>query len=175
MIGIGPLEQKLKQLVDEKNLANNVNFLGAMPPEKVRTYMENSDIFWFTSDFNEGWGAVLNEAMNSGCAVVASYAIGSVPFLLKHKQNGLIYKNADDDDLFNKTVYLIENPSERLNMGKAAYKTITELWNAETAARRLLDLYEILKQGKTPEFTSGPCSIAKPILQKDMYDYLTRN
>ncbi len=51
--------------------------LGAMSPDKVRAYMERADVFLFTSDFNEGWGAVLNESMNSGCAVVASHAMVS--------------------------------------------------------------------------------------------------
>lgn len=51
-----------------------------MKASEVRSYMEKADIYLFTSDFNEGWGAVLNESMNSGCAVVASHAIGSVPF-----------------------------------------------------------------------------------------------
>jgi hypothetical protein len=37
-----------------------------MPPEEVRVHMEQSNIYLFTSDFGEGWGAVLNEAMNSG-------------------------------------------------------------------------------------------------------------
>ena len=49
--------------------------------------MEKSEIFLFTSDKGEGWGAVLNESMNSACAVVASHAIGSVPFLLKDGEN----------------------------------------------------------------------------------------
>jgi glycosyltransferase involved in cell wall biosynthesis len=61
-----------------------------MAPEAVRDHMEAADIFLFTSDFNEGWGAVLNESMNSACAVVASHAIGSVPFLLKDGENGFI-------------------------------------------------------------------------------------
>ena len=46
-------------------------------------YMESSHIFLlFTSDRNEG--AALNESMNSGCAVVASDAIGSVPYLMRY-------------------------------------------------------------------------------------------
>ena len=33
--------------------------------------------------------------MNSACAVVANSAIGSVPFLIKNKENGLIYENGN--------------------------------------------------------------------------------
>ena len=82
--------------------------LGAMPPEEVRRHMEKADIYLFTSDFNEGWGAVLNESMNSGCAVVASHAIGSVPFLIKNGENGLIYENGNQLDLEKQVLRLLE-------------------------------------------------------------------
>lgn len=55
---------------------------------KVREHMEDADIFLFTSDYNGGRGAVLNESMNSGCMVAASHAIGSVPFLLEDGKRG---------------------------------------------------------------------------------------
>ena len=57
--------------------------------------MEQADVFLFTSNYLEGWGAVLNEAMNSACAVVAGHGIGAVPFLLKHGKNGLVYKTGN--------------------------------------------------------------------------------
>lgn len=80
IIGTGTMEGKLENLIENNNLNNEVKLLGSMKPEEVRVHMEKANIFLFTSDFNEGWGAVLNESMNSGCAVVASHAIGSVPF-----------------------------------------------------------------------------------------------
>ena len=36
----------------------------------------------------EGWGAVVNEAMNSGCAVVADHMIGAAPWLIRQGENG---------------------------------------------------------------------------------------
>ena len=80
-------------MIREKKLEDCVHMLGAMSPDEVRKHMEQANIFLFTSDRNEGWGAVLNEAMNSGCAVVASHAIGSVPYLIKNGNNGYIYEN----------------------------------------------------------------------------------
>ena len=174
-IGGGPLENRLKEQTQELHLTDFVCVLGMMPPEQVRAHMEQADIFLFTSDFNEGWGAVCNEAMNSGCAVVASHAIGSVPFLMKHTKNGLIYKNGNFQELYKQVVYLIEHSQERKSMGKEAYYTIAGYWNAEIAAKRLLELMENIRQGKDMVFNEGPCSPAQPIFQKDMYEYLTSN
>ena len=81
MIGAGDMEDELKLLVKELDLENAVHFLGSMPPDQVRSHMEEAGIYLFTSDRQEGWGAVLNEAMNSGCAIVASHSIGSVPLV----------------------------------------------------------------------------------------------
>ena len=53
--------------------------------------MERADIYLATSDRQEGWGAVINEAMNSGCAVVADHMMGAVPYLISHEENGMIY------------------------------------------------------------------------------------
>lgn len=161
MIGGGALEQTLQALIEEYDLKNNVKLLGVMSPQEVRAEMEKVGIYVFTSDFNEGWGAVLNEAMNSGCAVVASHAIGAVPFLVKHGENGLVYQNGDADDLYRKVKTLLTNPKKQKELGEKAYKTIIELWNAETAAERFLVFAdEIEKKGECALFEDGPCSRA---------------
>jgi glycosyltransferase involved in cell wall biosynthesis len=160
MIGNGEEFEKINQLIDDMGLRNRVILLGSMTPEEVRRHMEEANIYLFTSDFNEGWGAVLNESMNSGCAVVASHAIGSVPFLLKHGENGLIYKNSDVDDLCNKVILLARDIELRETLGRKAYLTIKNTWNAEIAADRFLELCEYLLNGKSCDFDDGPCSKA---------------
>lgn len=71
IVGDGDMKDELKKHVEEHGLINNVIFHGAVDTSTVHAFMERADIYLFTSDRGEGWGAVLNEAMNSGCAVVA--------------------------------------------------------------------------------------------------------
>ena len=85
-----------------------------MKPEQVREYMEKSEIHIFTSDRNEGWGAVLNESMNSACVPVANKAIGSVPYLINDGNNGFMYK--DENELYEKVKYLLNNDKDRKAM-----------------------------------------------------------
>lgn len=158
IIGGGELEQKIKGKIAKNGLETCVKLLGTMSPEKVRKHMEQSEIFLFTSDKNEGWGAVLNESMNSACAVVASRAIGSVPYLIKNGENGLIYKDGNLKDLYNKVKFLLDNREQRENLGVNAYKTLTDTWNADVAAERLIKLIETIKEGKDTPFKDGPCS-----------------
>lgn len=169
LLGSGKLEAKLQQMVREYHLQDCVSLRGAMRPEEVRTYMEKSDIFLFTSNRYEGWGAVLNEAMNSACGVVASHAIGSVPFLIRDGVNGCIYKDGDDDELLEKVKLLLEHPNICHAYGKEAYRTMVEEWNAEMAADRFLMLCSELKQKegeKMKKFNHGPCSLAERQIDK---------
>lgn len=163
MLGSGKLWDIVAQKVREQELQEQVLLLGSVPAEHVRSYMEAASIFLFTSDRNEGWGAVLNESMNSGCAVVADRAIGSVPFLLKSGENGMTYNTCNVDELYVKVKYLLDHPQARRDMGRRAYETVTGEWNAEAAAQRLLTLSQSLLQGhKYPVlYESGPCSKAE--------------
>lgn len=161
IIGAGPLEDKMKKLIESNGLSGRVNLLGPTPPEKVRLYMEDSDVFMFTSDQNEGWGATLNESMNSACAVVAGDMIGSVPFLMKDGENGLMFQSKDWEDLAQKVKFLAQNPDVRVTLGTNAYKTMTEKWSPNVAGNNLIALCEALLKGEDTPIAEGPCSKTK--------------
>jgi glycosyltransferase involved in cell wall biosynthesis len=149
----------------EENLEESIVFLGSMSPEEVRIHMEEADIFLFTSDRREGWGAVLNESMGSACAVVADGNIGSVPYLIRDGVNGLIYNSTDVKDLTDKVKYLIKNPPMIQNLGRKAYATMCSTWNGKVAARNLIQLCTALLKGEQTPITSGPCSPAPLIFR----------
>lgn len=173
VVGNGELMDSLNSSIINNKLEKEVKLLGSVNNKEVRTYMEKADIYLFTSDYNEGWGAVLNESMNSGCAVVASHAIGSVPFLIKNDENGLIYNNESIDDLYEKTKELILNKIKRKKIAKNAYLTIYNNWNAKVACERLIALMQHLEHNSNINiFKDGPCSLAKNISGKKMYDYI---
>ena len=168
MIGSGAEENCVKKLIEEYKLSEYVELLGNKKPSDVRDEMNRSDIFLFTSDKQEGWGAVLNEAMDGGCAVVASHEIGAVPFLLKYGESGLIYQNDDNNDLFIQVDKLIEDAEFRHKLGCNAKETIDTKWCAETAAEKIVLLAESLLRGKAPtSFKDGPCSPAERISEKE--------
>lgn len=170
MIGNGALEQSLRRQIAAEGLEDCVYMLGAMTPEQVREHMERAAVFLFTSGFDEGWGAVLNEAMNSGCAVAASHAIGATPYLLQDGENGLVYKDGDMEDLYGKIKTLLDDSEKRVRLGKCAYETLTQTWNAQEAAARLMKLAEKLLAGeKYPDlYEDGPCS-KDQCLENDWY------
>ena len=120
--------------------------------------MQSADIFLFTSDRNEGWGAVLNESMASGCAVVANREIGSVPYLIEDGKNGLIYDRKNKDSLYRCVRRLIDDKALCARIQKNAYETIKNVWNADVATERLLHLIDCINNNAEVEYTYGPCS-----------------
>lgn len=161
IIGEGESKTELQRQLAEHHLVDAVVMHGFLAPDQVRSYMDNADIFLFTSDFHEGWGAVLNEAMNSGCACVASHAIGAAPYLIRDGENGFLYRNGDTGQFCRRVEQLARDPSLCRTMGLKAYRTIADTWNADTAAQRLLHFCEaILRQEAIPYYQEGPLSKA---------------
>jgi glycosyltransferase involved in cell wall biosynthesis len=174
MVGSGELESELKKLTTDYKLEENVTFHGSMPPEKVRGFMEEANIFMFTSNYLEGWGAVLNESMNSACAVVAGHGIGAVPYLLRHGENGLVYRNEDFNEFKNQVLTLATNRDLQIKLGTNAYNTIAYEWSNKEAADRLYSFCSNLMEKKISTYPSGPLSLAPLISPRKGYKYTHR-
>ncbi len=153
-------ESKLKKMISSYNLNGVVNLRGKIPNYRVVDEMRNHDIFLFTSDKREGWGAVANESMANGCVLVASDKIGSSGYLIDHGVSGLRFKNCSISSLTKETVKVLDDEENMIAIQKAAFNTMRELWNPHVAASRLLTLIKAINEGRNTPFISGPCSKA---------------
>ena len=156
MLGTGILIDKIKNKIKKQNLEDVIKVVGQIPSDKVKEYMEEADIFIGTSDSNEGWGAVVNESMNAGCAVVANEKMGSVPFLIQNGINGLTYKTYHE--LEDNVKKLINNKELRKKLGKNAYEFITEKWTSSIAADNIIKLFDSIINKKEVVILDGPAS-----------------
>ena len=163
MIGSGEMQEKLSRMIDAEDLRDCVELTGALPVEQVRAEMEKAEIFLFTSDRGEGWGVVLNEAMNSGCAVVADARTGSAPYLVNDGKNGLLFRGLDD--LTRKVSALLDDGERVRGLGREAYRTMLEEWSPDVAARRFVELADVLREseGSVSLWEDGPGSVAPVI------------
>ncbi len=161
-VGDGPEKENLKALVEKYNLNDCVEFLGLKNHNEVLELMSTHQIFMFTSDFKEGWGAVLNEAMASGCAVVASSAAGATPFLIKHNENGKIYKYGNYKNAYRAVKELLLNKEQTEILGKNAIKTIENEYSSEIATERFVNaIKEFYETGSITPQESGVLSGVK--------------
>lgn len=158
MIGTGKLFDEINEMIEENGLSDCVHLLGELSNKEVYRQMRQHDIFLFTSDQNEGWGAVANEAMSNGCLLVGSDKIGSVPFLVKDGVNGMIFKSGSVKSLFEKIKILLDDAEMRRTMACKGIDTITTLWNPRSAAKALVVLIDELQNNKQHTIVEGPCS-----------------
>lgn len=169
MVGDGALAQQLKDYCHDNDLTELVSFTCFLLNSEIHRLMAKTGIMIATSDFQEGWGAVINEAMGNACAVVASHAMGATRFLIKDGINGFIFKSGDVDDLTEKVERLLTDPELQAEIGKRAKTTILNEWNGEKAGERLLKIMEQLHQGKKAEYPAeGVCSQA-PLLDNQWH------
>lgn len=162
LIGDGPMAESLSEEVKKSELQENVHFLGVLNTEQTRLEMERSQIMISTSDHNEGWGAVINEGMTSGCAMVASHLMGSVPYLIKDGINGYVFESGNLNDLYFKVKTLLEDRDLCDKYAENAYSTISGKWNGKVAAERLAELFRNYKSGNADfAFESDICSNAE--------------
>ncbi len=161
-IGMGPEQDKMQEYIDVNNLNDNVRILGSMPTDEVQKYMDNADIALFTSDRREGWGAVVNEAMVGGCAVVASDAAGSSKVLIESGVNGFVYNHPNKEEFIDYVLKLAKDSELREKIGVNANKSMIEKWNGTEGAKRIMNMSRaILNEQSFVEYENGPCSIAR--------------
>ena len=152
IIGDGEKRSDIIKLVSELNLESCIDVIGAIESEKVRMYMEEADVFLATSDQNEGWGVVINEAMNSGCAVFATPEMGAVPVLIENGKNGF-YLHADKEKEAAIQIYELSKDPERLrDVKQSAYETIKDHYSPDVYAQRFIEIAKKTMNGAQFEY-----------------------
>lgn len=151
---------KLEKLIAKLDLKDCVNLKGRRSNDEILKAMREADIFLFTSDRLEGWGAVANESMANGCVLVASDEIGSTGYLIEDKVTGLKFKSCNLDSLYEQVKFLLDNPNEMKRISSNGKQHMTEIWNPENAAKSLLRLIDDLQDSGETSILNGPCSKA---------------
>ena len=167
-VGEGEERENLQILVNMYHLGDITFFMDFLSPDQAREKMADAKIFVMTSNFLEGWGSVIYEALNAGCATVASHAPGACPWLVKDGITGLVFESGNVESLTKKLEILLNDPSLCEKLGTAAYEQMHRLWNPSVAARNVLTLADDLSQGRDTSIKDGPCSPAE-ILKNNWY------
>ncbi len=121
----------VKEWVSGKNMEQQIIFHGWVKGAKKYELLANADIFVLPS-FAEGLPNALLEAMIADTAVISSH-VGSVPDVITHGKNGLMFKAGDVDELTYCLQTLIDNGELRMRLAKEAITTIEREHNLEQA------------------------------------------
>jgi glycosyltransferase involved in cell wall biosynthesis len=160
LIGEGPDENRLKDIAAHYLKPDQYSFRGFVNTRDVPEIMKNADIFVFSSEASDGWGAVVNEAMAAGCAVVATNCCGAPCSMISHNVNGLLFEAGSARSLKPLLADLIGDSSLRERLGREAMVTVSDLWSPSIAAQRFVCVSEaILKNNAVNLYEAGPMGV----------------
>ena len=145
VIGDGEEYKNLKRLVDDLNLNRNVIFLGRLPHSQVIKYMSSKcDVFVLPS-WQEGFGIVYIEAMNSGIPVIGVKGQG-IEDVIVDKKNGFLVQPHDLDDLACTIDYILSHKDTAKIVGENGKKTVLSEFTWLRNAQKTIEIYnEIMR------------------------------
>lgn len=130
------------ELIKKYMNVQNVKFMGFLTQDKVAEIYRESDVFVLPS-LGEGLSQVSIEAMCSGLPIIVSDNAG-VNDLISEGVEGFVIPTSDEEALYEKMKWFIENPIQVELMGSKAYETARKYtWdfygiNAVKAIKELL-------------------------------------
>jgi glycosyltransferase involved in cell wall biosynthesis len=140
VVGDGPERGHLGRLAEE--LGVRTLFTGHRPNGEVPDLVAAMDVVVLPSRF-EGMPLAMLEWMAAGKAIVAS-RVGGIPSIVEHGQEALLVPPRDHLAFAHEIGRLLDDPSERARLGKAARRRQQAEFRFEQALDRLEAVYERL-------------------------------
>lgn len=142
IIGSGPEEPRLRELVRRSDLGQQVKFLPSMTREALLTQMASCDVFLFPS-LRDGGGAVVIEAMAAGKPVVCLDTGG--PGMHVTEECGVKINPSSPQravvEIAEALDRLCRNENLRLELGKGAAKRASRMYHWDRLGERLMVVY----------------------------------
>ena len=132
---------RLRQMADDLNLGDAVEFVGRVPQERLAWYYSAADACVVPS-FYESFGLSALESMACGTPVVAS-RVGGLPTIVQHGRTGYLKSWRCPEAFAHSLEMIMANRSLQDSMGQAARRRAESLsWDG--VAGQLLALYHRL-------------------------------
>lgn len=148
LVGSGPMQNELEELVQAYNLQENVTFHSNVDDQELVRYFEDCDVFVLPSIArSEAFGLVQIEAMAFGKPVINTRLASGVPYVSIDQVTGLTVGPENVQELADAFIYMAEHPRERKQMGVRARERMKTLYRMDTMLENVKELYRKLMEG----------------------------
>lgn len=147
----GPSAQPVVQLVAERNLERDVDFIGEVLGRTKQAYFRAAHVYCLPSHF-ESFGLVALEAMKWGVPVVAG-RVGGIPDYITDGKNGMLVSPPDKQNLAAALVRLYEDAALRSRLIANGRQTARR-YSISRYIDEMLALYERVARGDSPQETA---------------------
>ncbi len=140
--GIGPDEEKLRNLAFELEIDRYVNFFGFT--KNIADAIQDAKMYVLTSNY-EGMPNALMEAMALGLPCISTDCpVGGPKYMINHMDNGILVEVGNVMQLSENMRFLAENENERISMGREARKITDRLSYEKVYSQWMEAVREIL-------------------------------
>jgi len=139
IVGIGPDEKTLRNMISDSHLNEFIHFEGLVKPEYISVYYQSHHIILLPSYF-EGLPLTIIEAMGNGCIPIATLLPDSTDICIDHEQNGFLIPQGNIDQFVTKTELLIANIDLQNKMRISAILKANEKFSIGTMYRHYLSI-----------------------------------
>lgn len=119
IVGDGPFMKQLMKHVQNKGLADFIQFHGFQNHQYIEKLYQHTAISIMTS-YTESFGLVILEAMNAGIPSLAFDSAEGARELILNNSNGFLIQNRNLDEMAEKIIFLFQNPKEIQRLGQNA-------------------------------------------------------
>jgi glycosyltransferase involved in cell wall biosynthesis len=138
LVGDGPKRPELEALTESIWLSDKVEFIGAV--DDVRPYLAKMDIFVLPS-VSEGLSLVVLEAAAAAKFIVAAN-VGGVPEIITDRENGLLFKPKNIEQLLQHLNWADENRERAIKMAERLQNRVLEKFDINKTIKQYERLYE---------------------------------
>jgi glycosyltransferase involved in cell wall biosynthesis len=131
VVGTGELMGRARKFTDENSLP--VSFAGFLNQTEITSAYAAADCLILSSDYDETWGLVVNEAMVCGLPSLVSDRVGCGPDLVKSGGTGEKFAFGSVDVLSQKMLSMAENRGRLTAMGNCARELVLRKYTVERA------------------------------------------
>ena len=135
-----------------------VEFVGAVPKQRLPAYYAAADVFCAPSTGRESFGIVLLEAMAAGKPVIASDIQGYTD-VVRHDVDGLLVERKSPEALAMAIVHVLADRDLRDRLGQAGRLRALE-YSWPVVAGRVLDTYQRALNRRTRRPTAASATLA---------------
>lgn len=138
--GSSRFKHYLHNEIEEAGLEDNVTFQGFVPWERLVEVMHRSDVFIFSSIWDEPFAITPLQAMGCGLPVVAARAGGTAEGFVDGETALLVPPN-DAEAMADAVARLVRDDSLRKRLRENGIREARERWSFDAYVERLVDFY----------------------------------
>jgi len=139
IVGAGPFEPQIRQLVRERGLKRHVSLLGSRSTDEIAELLRESDLFVLpTCGIGEGTPAAVCEAMSAGLPIVAT-RVGGLADMITEGVHGRLVPPSDAQGLADAVACIAQDRALGLRMGAAARAKALEQYDYRAVAKKILE------------------------------------